>query len=95
MSDYIKREDAILELACNCYAGEMTLKGYDRVLAALANIPAADVREVVRGKWIWSGLLVERPHCSECMADAYWVDGYGYMTENYCPNCGADMREES
>lgn len=67
----------------------------------LYEITAADVRPVVRGKWkkrmeeketlyyksftpIWS--------CSECGTE---YDPSLCMAINFCPNCGADMREES
>ena len=51
----------------------------------------ADVRPVVRGKWIW----LEPPDdesvgwwiCSACNQE-HWCES------DFCPNCGADMREE-
>ena len=66
------------------------------IIESLKLKPAADVRPVVRGKWIWkeSGEVV----CSKCndlMAivgnteDFITVKSY----HNFCPNCGADMRE--
>ena len=49
-----------------------------------------NVRLVVRGKWIWRGFNIKCPFCKfEPQFDS---------TEplyNFCPNCGADMREES
>lgn len=49
-----------------------------------------------KGKWIGDRLISTNGgtygvrRCSEC--EAYYQDvGYGW---NYCPNCGADMREE-
>ena len=52
-------------------------------------IPAADVRPVVRGKWENAGSDVWK--CSVCGYEILpWNAG-----ENFCPNCGADMREES
>lgn len=54
---------------------------------------ATDVRENVRGKWDMKpdpyGFFDKISVCSEC----------GMMTKmretyNFCPNCGADMREE-
>ena len=53
----------------------------------LYEIPAADVRPVVRGKWIT--VMYHLYECSECGA-AYQDVGYGF---NYCPNCGAMMEE--
>ena len=53
---------------------------------ALMDIPAADVRPVVRGKWIINGWSIR---CSECRYDM------PFSVRNFCPNCGADMREES
>jgi hypothetical protein len=60
----------------------------------IANIPAADVRSVVRGKWEhdWeTGCSV----CSACGDGYLWEDFKGVADWNFCPNCGAGMREES
>lgn len=46
-------------------------------------IPAADVRPVVRGKWETDTCHV---YCSIC-------GEYENNKSNFCPNCGADMRE--
>ena len=55
-------------------------------------MPTVDVRENISGEWI------EKPEigdccyiCSECgfVRDAYFLD-----VGNYCPNCGAQMKEE-
>lgn len=49
--------------------------------------PAADVAQVVHGRWIdCTNLLFEPNKCSVC-------GGFAYNTENmkYCPNCGAKM----
>lgn len=78
MKEYIERE-AALSLADN---------GMRKILLAL---PAADVREVVRGKWIQKKSWT-RGVCSACSWEIAFVTGNSY---NFCPNCGADMREES
>ena len=51
----------------------------------------ADVRPVVRGKWIkYAPHNSDMMTCSEC--EKYWIlDGDQYDF-NFCPNCGADMR---
>lgn len=58
------------------------------------SIPAVDAVEVVRGKWLPAntqsngGTVYCFSCCSEC--------GHKMATNtNFCPNCGADMREES
>ena len=53
-------------------------------------IPAANVRENVKGQWLYTriGSPYSEIFCSVC----------GYIPERhahkFCPNCGADMREE-
>ena len=63
----------------------------------LRDIPAADVRPVVRGHWISEEEAEEkgdyslRDACSVCgHCDWDCTESAGF---NYCPNCGADMRE--
>ena len=56
--------------------------------SGVESLPAADVRPVVRGRWVDSKLDGVPSHCSECN---YPIDRF-YKTR-FCPNCGADMRE--
>lgn len=53
-------------------------------------LPAADVRPVVRGKWIkYAPHNSDMMTCSEC--EKYWIlDGYQYEF-NFFPSCGAEM----
>lgn len=103
-SDYISREAALI---ANCYFCSAHLKDDSPCDEKCADymkfmeIPAADVRPVVRGKWKpsmcgtahgpiqdkdeWYGPLFL---CSECGADMIGAS-------NFCPNCGADMRPQS
>ena len=56
------------------------------------DIPAADVRPVVRGEWIDEYPNIPndpRMICSVCGKEAMPLS-----TEHFCPNCGADMRGE-
>ena len=66
----------------------------EEVEQAIVEAPTVDAVEVVHGWWIdkeeklWN---LEKPvvtgwECSKC---GVW----GHYTYNYCPNCGADMRE--
>ena len=53
------------------------------------DIPAADVRPVVRGKWVQGDMPTYGGYkCSVCGANTVLYKA------NFCPNCGADMREE-
>ena len=63
------------------------------------SIPAADVRPVVRGHWIGTkeaedmGDIMKEFTCSVCgCCDWDCTESESF---NFCPNCGADMREES
>lgn len=101
MDDYIKRDDAIMT-AMN-YEGTGNAQDASQDIAAdLTSIPAADVRPVVRGKWIQTTQPMgwEDEECAECsvcgedfVLDEWSMDDFT-NTMNFCPNCGADMRGE-
>ena len=104
MSDYISREALIKEVnSCSTHwLNEWDTLG---VLAAIDRIPAADVRPVVRGKWLpdYDYAEYDFDGCTPLPEPKKFQDGWqcslcgGYMPSetNFCPNCGADMREES
>lgn len=50
----------------------------------IERMPTADVIERKKGKWIKRGISLYK--CSEC-------ERFSPTQENYCPKCGADMRE--
>ena len=56
----------------------------------IRSIPAADVRPVVRGEWQFH-MFAANSWGYECRVCHTTWD----TPTNYCPNCGADMREES
>ena len=101
MAEYIEREAAIKRFnfaVLDCLGMEPTIRAGD-IIKALESIPAADVRPVVRGKWIdrvdkyygWNMWA-----CSACGEEFFLTEGTPDMNEyHFCPNCGADMREES
>ena len=57
-------------------------RAWEVVYKYFIDIPAADVVEVKRGRWIWKDHYLV---CSEC--------GKENDRTNYCPNCGAKMDE--
>lgn len=79
---YIKLQDAKDAVQNALYDGT----GYGEALNA---VPAADVRPVVRGRFAYIGQLTDAPlyQCSSCKGTVGWPS-------KFCPNCGADMREE-
>ena len=59
-----------------------------RIDRRIQRVPVSDVRPVVRGKWR-ERRFSETVYGAECsVCHTTW--DYG---TNYCPNCGADMRE--
>ena len=101
--DYISREaakEAAWENIINNVVEEQGMYGYlvhlvDKVFDA---IPAADVRPVRRGKWTDHRTI---EHDGEWWCTACGKEITIYMGADrkdrypFCPNCGADMREES
>ena len=76
------------------------------IVERIRAIPAADVRPVVRGRWLNVGRHHEGESvklsdgcpmmaccCSVCGEYLVGSDEY-FCKGNFCPNCGADMREE-
>lgn len=59
----------------------------------LWNAPTIDAKRIVRGRWIEQngvrGCGQSFNTCSECKQ---WFP-CGCLVGNFCPNCGADMRE--
>lgn len=55
------------------------------------NAPTADVRENVKGEWIFPYGDKKYKRCSACGKTFYSIPA----TSNFCPNCGADMRGDN
>ena len=86
MTDYIRRKTALEDFErCNAETPNWTPQ---RVKTILLRQPAADVAEVVHGRWIWNeeGEIdwEQFYRCSNCGDKEYWES-------NFCPNCGAKM----
>lgn len=95
MSDYIEREAALKSV-------NRHYPDPNAMCAALVTIPAADVRHMAKSKWADNQVSFYRG-CPECGAfvranldEVFLRDFHSAVGRlNYCPNCGADMREES
>ena len=95
--EYIERDafKAEIRRLSTHYLNEWDTLG---VLAAADRIPAADVREVKRGKWKKMLQNADGTSDYECSACAGLIldvpDDDEHPLCRFCPNCGADMREE-
>lgn len=69
------------------YAGEVALTQLRRLLRTYENCLGSLMVPFIKGKWLGDGLGIWC--CSYCGYKAF-----GYNKTPYCPNCGADMREE-
>ena len=100
MGEYIRREDVYF--AIDNYVG-----GENSIVAVIAKeirkevfmLPAADVVERKTGAWVetYGKYGNFRHQCSECgemFGMPFDFEGK-YYPYNYCPNCGADLREEN
>lgn len=87
VNDYISRQAAIVAFYKHPNIDWTTLD----VLRKIDALPTADVREVKRGRWIG---IDDEPHetweCDQCGFIQECFDGDQWK---FCPNCGADMRE--
>ena len=96
MPEYIERAAAAKIICawcgtCSNPTVEDLLK-CDDICPEFAQIPNADVRPVVRGKWatVYDDFMKSNYDTCSCCGNEY----FGANGFNFCPNCGADMREE-
>lgn len=92
MAEYIEREEALA-----CFhdwidrRGDVHTPDENPEYRALEDLPATDVRPVVRAAWqSWEQ---DKPPCKWYSCD--YCGFHALSKSNYCPHCGADMREEN
>ena len=88
MSDLIDRQaaiQAVMDLP-DCPNGFSDTYDKARIIGLLEDLPCVELSERKKGKW----MPFDNPwyECSECGA----VRENKSFMENFCPNCGADMR---
>jgi hypothetical protein len=90
-ADKLKQDDELtLWLSMNPIRTGKELKRFSQLFVdKIDKTPTEDVRPVVRGKWIDEFLGDMMCVCSICGQKIT----KGYFSHNFCPNCGADMRE--
>lgn len=81
MAEYIERNETLRRMKIDVRPP----------FAVVRDMPAADVVEVKRGRWEY--LQDDEWRCSNCHTvfntGGKWIP----MTDNFCSECGADMRE--
>lgn len=89
MTDYISREAAnnALRECVRAYPNSF-YNGIEVARTVIHKLPAADVRPVARGKWQFH-MFTANSWGYECRVCHTTWDS----PTNFCPNCGADMRE--
>ena len=94
MTEYIEREKVVSKFEAIKNRG-VSLKDaiyLDGVMAVLDTIPAADVAEVVHGKWEPGNPIC--PVCGENKFKDLDADVWADWQPKFCPNCGARMGKE-
>ncbi len=94
MPRYIDSEDAIYELERAFSADD-----YGKIIRCISRTPTADVRENVHAKFVseiikkenWKGQMKSYFQPNSCSNCHIALTG----GENFCPNCGAKMEDES
>ena len=98
MAEYIEREKLIEHLRKDPLFDLVERYG---ITGVIESIPAADVRPVKRGRWIQTTQPMgwRDEDCAECsvcgedfVLDELAMEDFTNLM-NFCPNCGADMRE--
>lgn len=92
MNKYIEQNTIIEAFRKNC-PNPTDLGNAQHFINIIRNIPAANVRPVIHGKWIihTSNLF---PAYSTIECDQCHAEQPAGIDDNFCPNCGADMRGE-
>ena len=91
MDEYIDREaavDAVIGIYYDTPEINLTAEKFEE---AINGIPAADVAQVVHGRWETNS---DRPDSLICSICKCGFDMWKHDPHNYCPNCGAYMRGE-
>lgn len=84
MDEYIKRSEA-LEITTR------TCGDYAAAWSEIRKLPAADVAEVVHGRWIKDDFLSDDVNNAEKCSQCGELIGWFGNLPNYCPHCGAKM----
>ena len=83
---------------CNILRSDEPCEPSDcNVLAVIDEQPTVEAVEVVRGRWLYTKIENDEDWCCDwhkwSCSNCDFSTGSNPIGYNYCPNCGADMRE--
>ena len=97
MNKYLEQNIIIEAFRKNC-PNPTDLGNAQHFINIIRNIPAANVRPVVRGEWIDIRPINQSTFERIAIKGAYnkcsLCGRLCFFEENFCPRCGADMRGE-
>ena len=91
MKEYIERAVALDVV-------KRTSGDYVAAWSEIVHLPAADVAEVMHGRWVFDHMTGEGSyysHCSECNYQEFFANEDVEKRHKYCLNCGARMGKEA
>lgn len=94
-SDCISRQEAVdsmCELMHHWFGGDPKDE-IREIKRELGKLPAVEP-ERKKGQWLTSDDMYETGVCSVCKYDSQEPISYTITMFKYCPNCGADLRDE-
>lgn len=90
--------DEVIETVYQCRADVADREWEKRWLEPLENLSRIEVSDN-KGEWQITECYPHNVHCSQChkrFAQTHWaVWEDGSLPRNYCPNCGARMRDDN
>lgn len=95
--DADRLNDVLIEKQYSAQTMGIMYTDYPQMMAIVSNQPTIDFDSLrPKGRWVdkWKWLYKNRLYkCSVCNETALGNDKTWFLTD-FCPNCGADMREE-
>ena len=98
MDEYIKKADVLQILADNNYTDKITLDLYDKIVRDVNKLKVKSRPGRRKGQWIgteYDGYADSWPvyNVFECTCCGWEHNGEEDTLTDYCPNCGAKMKE--
>lgn len=96
MEEFINKRDAYKALIDKSkqYLLNFTVEALEKAASIISQMPVADVKPVNRGKWVKTGYEFTDIEFFRCSSYKYDISEREMQEFDYCPKCGADMRND-